>query len=607
MPVNSLDHADDTIGQYNRLSASQVITYDGCPRQWFYEKVYKFQIPQYPVMYVGKAVEEAFCRVLIESPFLIPAEAHRDTMQPTPLNELGRPSTDSSIMFPAQHLIPLDQNAIPSTIEELTDWAMRRVEVHFETCLLKQQIEWEKHPRKTGNWSSVSIEDCQTMVKNALRFHLEEIQSCMNDISVEELNLWRSGQRHSVPSPDGFGINFPKNSHPFAKIGDLTYAEAWEITRPWFVDPHAAPFSLNAIHPDFWFQGEYDLVYRWGGRTKIVDLKASDGTSFRSEGYQHQLEMYAMLWWVTHERTTFVDDLEIWYVGHPSRKSVQVPTHEDLKDIEARLHDLFTSIKFETPSINKCSPSPKPIQNFNQGGIYDGPSEDSRCKQCSWTKICPGAEGDDPQIPAETQLAGTNHIVDITPIGDTKVRAHIKCKVFSIMPRAGGNLPSVRIIQGQAFAQLELRTIKNDDPRYELINNLGKDDEIIIENAIIQSTFKGEINVKFDPWTQIHFENDELELSTLLGHRTRWNVGGKVAYTFSKSGIGANGKPWHRKGLVLFDNSGSIQIDGWENQWGPQYDMIEQGDSIIFVNISLDAWASQLRGDMQHNTSFKRL
>jgi hypothetical protein len=607
MPVNELDLSNDVIGPYNRLSASQVITYDGCPRQWFYEKVYKFQIPQYPVMYVGKAVEETFCRVLMESPFLIPSGAHRETMQATPLGEDGRPSRDAGVMFPAQHIIPLQENEVPQTIEGLKKWAHRRVDAHFEACLIKQKQEWEKHVRKAGDWDEVNPEACRIMVLNAIEFHFEEIESCMNEVTASEIEQWRTGVRHQVPSPDGFGLRFPNGKHPFSGEGKLSFPEAWELTRPWFVNPHAQDFAMNAIHPDFWFQGEYDLVYRWGGRTKIVDLKASNGTSFRSEGYEHQLQMYAMLWWVTHERVHSVDELEIWYVGHPSKKVIEVPTTDQLLEIETRLKSLYDELKLTTPTIEDCPPQPTPIHTYAPGGVLVEGSNDSRCDQCSWSAICPGSKGSDPQIPNEMQLAGTNHSLDIVPLGETVVRLNLKCRVFSVMPRPEPALPAVRIVQGQAFGQFETRSIKPGDPRIETISKLSKDQEILIENAIVQSTFKGEILIKFDPWTQIHFENEDLETSTILGHRTRWNIGGIVAYTFSKGGIGAGGKPWLRKGVVLFDSTGCIHIDGWDNQWGPQYDMLVPGDTVVFSNLSLDAWAAQLRGDIQHNTSFRRI
>ena len=61
---------------------------------------------------------------------------------------------------------------------------------------------------------------------------------------------------------------------------------------------------MNAVHPDHWFQGEYDLVYRWGNQIKIVDIKASLGNSDRSGDYVEQMRMYAYLWWSTHDNKT---------------------------------------------------------------------------------------------------------------------------------------------------------------------------------------------------------------------------------------------------------------------------------------------------------------
>ena len=38
MPATILDKENDVIGPYNRLSASQVNSFQSCPRLWFYEK-----------------------------------------------------------------------------------------------------------------------------------------------------------------------------------------------------------------------------------------------------------------------------------------------------------------------------------------------------------------------------------------------------------------------------------------------------------------------------------------------------------------------------------------------------------------------------------------
>ena len=67
---------------------------------------------------------------------------------------------------------------------------------------------------------------------------------------------------------------------------------------------------MNAVHPDHWFQGEYDLVYRWTGAPVIVDLKASVGANDRSGDYVEQLKIYAMLWHATHDYDQRVEGLQ---------------------------------------------------------------------------------------------------------------------------------------------------------------------------------------------------------------------------------------------------------------------------------------------------------
>ena len=63
MPVQLPNPELDFVGQYNRLSASQVNTWKACPRLWYYEKVRRFVMPQIPILYVGRAVEEAICKL----------------------------------------------------------------------------------------------------------------------------------------------------------------------------------------------------------------------------------------------------------------------------------------------------------------------------------------------------------------------------------------------------------------------------------------------------------------------------------------------------------------------------------------------------------------
>ena len=43
---------------------------------------------------------------------------------------------------------------------------------------------------------------------------------------------------------------------------------------------------------------------------------------------------------------------------------------------------------------------------------------------------------------------------------------------------------------------------------------------------------------------------------------------------------------------MLMDESGSLKIEGWQADWGPQYEMLEPGNRVVITNIGIDGWAA---------------
>ena len=121
MPVRHASQQTDEVGRFNRLSASQANTYRSCPRLWFYEKVYRFKMPQIPVLFVGRAVEEALCRVLKESPNLLVAASGIEVFGESPYSEDGLPVED--VVWPASMLMPLFPEERPDSKEAIEAWA----------------------------------------------------------------------------------------------------------------------------------------------------------------------------------------------------------------------------------------------------------------------------------------------------------------------------------------------------------------------------------------------------------------------------------------------------------------------------------------------------
>ena len=605
MPATIVDQDNDVVGPYNRLSASQVNSFQSCPRLWFYEKNLHFKFPQVPVLFVGRAVEDAFCRMLRESPGLISSNASHDTISRIPLDGNGQPDRNSDEVWPSQRILPLPDKLLPKSISDIRDWAISRIDAHLPVSLEEMRIEWNKDERKAGDWSDVDPNYCREMCINGIDMHLKELESCMENIDENTLKLWRNGHREEWPSPDGFGFSL-EGTHPLANNSKITLLEAWEISRPWFVDPDAANFSLNAIHPDFWFQGEYDLVYRWNGRIKIVDLKASLGKGDRSGDYVKQLRMYAMLWWVTHEKKELVSDLEVWYLGANKVKIIDNPTESELEEMEKELNLLWKELKSVDISIENFPPSPSPVRGFLEGGVKTDPPSEKRCDRCDWSKICPGGSGND-EFPADKSFTVPGNItpIEVTPINDLDPRLTIVSDVFSVFD-SKNKRPSITISQGKSMAKIDILVDKHQDGQRPWPEQISKGDRIMIENAVVTVNWKGELVLKIDPLGMISKTQKEIvEHSDLMEFRARWNVVGKMIYKFDKKGVGRNGKQWHRKGIMIMDPSGSMKISGWANDWGTQYDMSQMGDLVLIANTGIDAWATQVRGDISRNSKIQ--
>ena len=181
MPVQLPNPELDFVGQYNRLSASQVNTWKACPRLWYYEKVRRFVMPQIPILYVGRAVEEAICKTLKESPALIVSSAPADIYAPTPLDVEGRPDRNYDKKWPAEQLLLLPDSKWPSKSDSLLEWASQRVLSHLSVCLEAMRIEWSKHDRKAGDWEAdVDMERCERMARNGIRMHMNEVLSLIH-------------------------------------------------------------------------------------------------------------------------------------------------------------------------------------------------------------------------------------------------------------------------------------------------------------------------------------------------------------------------------------------------------------------------------------------
>lgn len=584
MPVSSINPEHDTVGKFNRLSASQANTFAECPRIWWYQNNLRLKFGQTPPLFLGRAVEECVTRVMMESPGIVTSSA------PITVLQNG-----------ADNLLPLYDSEISNDISQ---WYASRIAKYWPDICKAMQEEWSKNPRKAGNWHDYSMEEYMQMCITALDLHLEEVLIVKESISDEELQKWRNGDDNLlIRSPDRREQLGP---HPLARDGPCHLVEAWEIARPWFVDPDLEPFSQNAIHPEYWFQGEYDLVYRHSSKIKIVDLKASKGVGDRSGNYVEQLKMYAMLWSKTHNGQ-IPKELEVWYLGVGKKKSVKPPTEDQITVLESQLNQLWNELKSRTVTISDCPPKPSDLRGFSEGGVPTEAPEGVRCDSCEWSKLCPGGQGNDNyKIIDNIQPKGEIKSYELTQLSKLEPRVNIFCEVFSVTKNSEG-IPNVMVQQdgGKAFVKI---ISKQSEGQLTYEPEIEKGDFIRLVGVIPSTNWKGEIELKIDPHARmIKSSSAEDGDCGLFDFKARWNLYGRVAYKTYKYGIGKSGKPWIRKGIVLIDDQTKVTVEGWDNSWPAIYNTLQQGDEIAILNASLDAWAVDVKANLEKNTSIIRI
>ncbi|MCS5534399.1 MAG: PD-(D/E)XK nuclease family protein, partial [Candidatus Poseidoniales archaeon] len=402
MPVNH-PQPDDPIGPFKRLSHTQSAMLVNCQRQWYHRYKQGLRGSSPPILAMGRAVEAAVCRTLRESAVLVPADGQSEWLDSplqveTPtwaggeLQPVKRPSrTEEGWRGPECET--LGKADWPMSRNELFAWASARLRVHFDRCWRQAAEEWDKDANKVGDFDEFTRSDGQRALNMALKgieLHMEEVASCLENGGGPAIQTWRSGSsRAEWPAPDGFPYQWDK-PHPSAKEdGSVSWVEAWELARPWFVDPDADDFSLTCIHREHWFQGEYDLVYRWDGAIRIIDIKASVGAGDRSGDYIKQMRTYAWLWWDMHEKQP-PSGLEIWYLGAGVRKSIPVPSADELSEIGDELREAWDSTQEEDVIIDDFPAEPASFRKFSAGGVPAGDDLHplTRCTHCDFVTVC---------------------------------------------------------------------------------------------------------------------------------------------------------------------------------------------------------------------------
>jgi len=601
VPVQIVDDDALLVSKFKRLSATSLIQYQGCPRSWYHRRVEFLRGPQVPAMMRGHVVENTVCRVLREGPLLVESNADWDILE-TPLDEDERPERVNTEHYKGPELVSKEG---VTDLESLRAWAHARAEIHFPNVKEYHVEDFEDNPMSIGGGDDLDDEKMLSMILTTLDFHLEEVVRCLEENGGPNLSRFRLGERPEWPAPDGFPHNWSQ-PHPAVSEGDCTLMEAWEIARPWFVDPDAGTFSLGSIHPEHWFAGEYDFVYDWDGRVSIVDLKAAMGDNDRSAGYVLQLEIYAWLWWETHGRKSRVENLRLWYAGAQAVKTVAAPDEVRLLELETQLRTTYENLFVNRSSdIDDYPAEPSPMQRFEAGGIHIGVDENplARCLSCDHQSICPN--GDNRQdLPSMESLQHAGRNWPITAAVDLKTRVEICGEVTGLLsPQSDddGNI-QIKFNLQQGVDRIEVKNCFFPKPK-RITRRIANGCHVRIKNGR-PTEWNLNPSVELDDISEIEIiDPDDADGESIVGLATAGNVVGRVMTirdtTWQKNRT-SSGKPKWR--LTIQDSTGPISIVAYAFAMPPGARSVRPGDDIAILNGVYSQFFDQPEIKFQKNT-----
>jgi hypothetical protein len=185
-------------------------------------------------------------------------------------------------------------------------------------------------------------------------------------------------------------------------------------------------------------------------------------------------------------------------------------------------------------------------------------------------------------------------------------RVTVRGEVFTVGSQIGTRPQIVHIKQDTYDAQIQIVAKEDSDGQPTVALELERGASLLVRDAVFSVNWKGEIVLKIDPLARVELDTDPTEASSsLFDKQAKHNIAGVVVYTYEKSGVGKTGKRWSRKGMMVMDASGATKVEGWADDWNPQYDLVGVGDTVALANLGLDAWASDVRGDYTRQSTLQ--
>ncbi|MDP6869257.1 MAG: hypothetical protein QGI21_00580 [Candidatus Poseidoniaceae archaeon] len=484
MPIQIPPEAQSIGRARGRLSASSLTTFNRCNKQWFLNYRIGLRGPLSPHQVLGVHVEDGLCSLFMER----------------------APYVDSQ--------------------SELRDWIMGKTANKAIEVFEQGKSEFENALWSKGSWDETfTIEMIESMLINGLELQLEEVESChkagggINEFDIPS-PCWDSPPYFAQPDKVNQMMNWKDVPYEFSKE-QLTWSDAWEIARPWVKDPRN-PQPQRMYHNDKWAAGECDLVHRWDGRIRIIDVKMGDGSGKFASSLPDQLNFYSWLWDQTHESNC--EGLEGWYLTNGLRKIV------DLENKDSSYYKSVYDKMKKWPSDNQ----------FPLAERCDG--ESGGCLWCSIDNV----EYDKPNISMPYES-----------LSSIPSRVNVK----GVLQGSWGPLPNhygEPVLGAMIQAGDKMVTIEESQPGSYPLMHSAENGEVIITGAL-PGVWRGQPRLYLDSKSQIVNESS-LELTRMGMLRTKANVQGIIMSCSKRDGKRSDGRPWSMVSFHLWDGDRVAEV-----------------------------------------------
>ncbi|MBL6890441.1 MAG: PD-(D/E)XK nuclease family protein [Candidatus Poseidoniaceae archaeon] len=562
----------------SRISASGLTTFLRCKTQWFLSSKLGLSGPFNTSQVLGIVIEDCFCEILMKRPKSI------------------------------------------NSFEELKLWANSFVEEYSIKAMDRGEELWLQGiwHKEGASWDDVELESIKYRISCGLELFLEEVENCYNAGGgpylesfrkgdfVFEINSPAWGEEPIFPIPDkvnNFTIrkwSIEENIEWQEENSPVSWCEAWEIARPWVKDPRVHQ-PQRLFHPEGWAAGELDLVLRWDGRIRIIDIKSGNPESKFAVSLIHQLRFYSWLWRETHDGEV-IDGMEGWYLDGAHRVTYDAPTLEEYDSMSTEFKQVHSE-----------------MQSMGEGPAVFPNTQQSECKGeqagCHWC----GVSRDDSGVWTNSDIVEsiTKKLeIEIKPPFEMLSEIPSRVTVKGKFTGSWGPLPnhfSEPVLGAMLSSGQKQITIEESEPgSFPTLHDCPNEEVVIID--ALPGVWRGNSRLYVDSKTKILTLEESEEYFSSIGKeasnaitrvgllRTRANAEGFVLSIRKRNGIRLDGKPWTMLNMYIWDGHNVVEVVAFGSSINSQMESITKGQKVglIGAEIGWRAGLPQLRIDSRN-------